>query len=60
MIGKILCWFGYHKVDETKWTEKEIWGDETFETNCCKRCEEFTYKYNGKRRNFRKILRKLR
>ena len=59
LLYKILCLFGIHKINNTKWTEDGILESDVFDTNCCDRYEEITHKYKRKRKNFRKIKNKI-
>lgn len=60
ILGKLLCWLGIHTIDEKRWSEKEIWGEDVFETNLCLRCNQLTIRHNGKRKSFRRLLNKLK
>ena len=59
LLYRILCWLGFHKIDETKWSEKDIWKNNVFETNCCIRCKKIIFKRNGKKRSFKNIKKKI-
>lgn len=46
IIGKILCCFGYHKLDKDDWQDRIDWDDtHLYRINFCKRCNKMITRY---------------